>query len=185
MATSIQVKRGITSKVAAYTPLAGELVLDTTTNRLYAGDGSTAGGNPVVASKKGVTDGSSAAAGEVGQLLESSSSSVSLTAATETNLTSIILSPGSWRLFGTISIVCTASALIATQGSLSTTSGSGASFPRRTINTSGSQGDTQTFPLPSIVINNSTNTTIYVVAYANWTSGTATAQGYVQAERLR
>lgn len=47
MAASIQVKRGTTAKVAAYTPLSGELVLDTTTNKLIAGDGSTAGGKPL------------------------------------------------------------------------------------------------------------------------------------------
>lgn len=49
MAASIQVKRGTTAKVAAYTPLSGELVLDTTTNKLYAGDGSTVGGKSITA----------------------------------------------------------------------------------------------------------------------------------------
>lgn len=45
--TTILVKRGATASVAAATPAAGELVLDTTTGQLYAGDGATAGGRQV------------------------------------------------------------------------------------------------------------------------------------------
>lgn len=44
---ALQLKRGVTAKVQAYTPRAGELVLDTTTSILYAGDGTTLGGKPV------------------------------------------------------------------------------------------------------------------------------------------
>lgn len=47
MATSIQIKRGVTAKVAAYTPMSGELVLDTTKVSLVAGDGQTLGGIPL------------------------------------------------------------------------------------------------------------------------------------------
>lgn len=45
MATLLQLKRGVTAKVQAYTPLEGELVLDTTTKELRVGDGTTPGGN--------------------------------------------------------------------------------------------------------------------------------------------
>lgn len=44
---ALQIKRGVTAKVKAYTPRAGELVLDTTTSILYVGDGTTLGGTPV------------------------------------------------------------------------------------------------------------------------------------------
>ena len=43
----LQIKRGTTTKVEGYTPLAGELVLDTTTFTLKAGDGTTPGGRGV------------------------------------------------------------------------------------------------------------------------------------------
>lgn len=46
----LQIKRGTTTKVEAYTPLAGELVLDTTTFTLKAGDGTTPGGKPIIPS---------------------------------------------------------------------------------------------------------------------------------------
>lgn len=41
---TLQIKRGTTSAVTAYTPLAGELIMDTTTKYIYVGDGTTAGG---------------------------------------------------------------------------------------------------------------------------------------------
>lgn len=43
MAT-LQIKRGATTAVSAYTPLAGELVMDSTTKFVYIGDGTTVGG---------------------------------------------------------------------------------------------------------------------------------------------
>ena len=40
----IQVLRGTTAELGAFTPLAGELVFNTTTSKTFIGDGSTAGG---------------------------------------------------------------------------------------------------------------------------------------------
>jgi len=44
MAASLQLKGGTAAKVAAYTPLAREVVIDTDNWRLVIGDGATAGG---------------------------------------------------------------------------------------------------------------------------------------------
>lgn len=44
MAASLQLKGGTAAKVAAYTPLAREVVIDTDNWRLVIGDGTTAGG---------------------------------------------------------------------------------------------------------------------------------------------
>jgi len=44
LAKHIRLKRGTTSSVLSYTPLLGEPVWDSDTNRLYVGDGSTPGG---------------------------------------------------------------------------------------------------------------------------------------------
>lgn len=46
MAT-LQLKGGSTAQVAAYTPAAREVVIDTTTYRIVIGDGTTAGGKPL------------------------------------------------------------------------------------------------------------------------------------------
>lgn len=47
MAASLQLKGGTAAKVAAYTPLAREVVIDTDNYRLFIGDGTTAGGRPL------------------------------------------------------------------------------------------------------------------------------------------
>ncbi len=45
---SLRLKRGLEADRANITPSAGELILATDTKKLYVGDGSTAGGNPIV-----------------------------------------------------------------------------------------------------------------------------------------
>jgi hypothetical protein len=55
MAASLQLKRGTATAVAAYTPLAGEIVIDTTNYKLVIGDGSTLGGKPLVVSASSAT----------------------------------------------------------------------------------------------------------------------------------
>ncbi|WP_312631614.1 hypothetical protein [Pantoea piersonii] len=47
MAASLQLKGGTAAKVAAYTPLAREVVIDTDNWRLVIGDGTNAGGKPL------------------------------------------------------------------------------------------------------------------------------------------
>jgi hypothetical protein len=44
MATQVQIRRGTSAQVAAFTPAAGEVVADMTNKRLYLGDGTTVGG---------------------------------------------------------------------------------------------------------------------------------------------
>lgn len=185
MATSIQVKRGATANVAAYTPLIGELALDTTTYKLYVGDGSTAGGKQIVASRKGITDASSAATGEIGEVLTATTSSTAVTTATALNATSLVLTPGDWDVCGVIRFDTTTAALTSLIGGLNTTSATQPSFPNcyqlmSTLNTA-----TQQFAVPTQRINVSTNTTIYLVAYTNFTSGTVTVNGYIRARRAR
>lgn len=47
MAASLQLKGGTAAKVAAYTPLAREIVIDTDNYMLVIGDGTTPGGKPL------------------------------------------------------------------------------------------------------------------------------------------
>lgn len=184
MASSIQVKRGTTAKVAAYTPLSGELVLDTTTNKLYAGDGSTAGGNQILASRKGITDGSSAATGEVGESITGSVTSVSVTSTTEFNITSVVLTPGVWEVRARVKLTSSSGVMSSVQLSLSTTSATGAAFPNRMILQT-TLNNTQQLSAPTINLNITANTTVYLVGYVVITSGTYTADGNIQARRIR
>jgi hypothetical protein len=184
MAASIQVKRGATAKVAAYTPLSGEMVLDTTTNKLYAGDGVTAGGNQIVASKKGVTDGSSAAVGEEGEYLSATATSVAMaTNATAYNITSLTITPGEWDVTGVLQILGTAN-LGQVAGSLSSSSGM-AGFPYTTRIQGVAAPGPYDMPMPTTRFNVASNTVLYLVALATFTSGSASASGLIRARRIR
>ncbi len=46
MSEQLQLRRGTAAQLAAFTPQAGETVVDTTNNRLVVGDGATVGGWP-------------------------------------------------------------------------------------------------------------------------------------------
>lgn len=184
MATSIQVKRGTTAKVAAYTPLEGELVLDLTTKKLYAGDGTTAGGNQIFGSRKGVTDGSSATAGEMGEALQNTTLTTSMTNATSINLATITLPAGDWDLSGVVSIRPSGSTITQIIAGLSTTSSGSPVFPNRAV-VSSSSSQVQEFNTPTVRYNISASTTIYLVASAGFTSGTVTGDGYLKARRVR
>ncbi|MEN4830058.1 hypothetical protein [Pantoea vagans] len=185
MAASIQVKRGATAKVAAYTPLSGELVLDTTTNKLYAGDGSTAGGNQIVASRKGVTDGTDAATGELGEIISNTASGVSITTATETNLTSITLSAGDWEVEAVARADTSTAPITLIWASINTASATMAGFPYATQLSIPSSQSNQQIPTPRRRLTLTASTVIYLVAQVTFASGTVTGQGFIKARRVR
>lgn len=185
MAASIQVKRGTTAKVSAYTPLEGELVLDLTTKKLYAGDGSTAGGNQIVASKKGVTDGSDAVAGEIGEVIFNTASGVSITSATATNLTSISLSAGDWEVEAVARADTSTAPITLMWASTNTASATMAGFPYSTqLNIPSSQSNQQV-PTPRRRLTLTASVVVYLVAQVTFASGTVTGQGFIKARRIR
>ncbi len=53
MTKEVKIRRGTTAEIAAFTPDVGELVMDTTLNRVTVGDGSTAGGKELVGTTTG------------------------------------------------------------------------------------------------------------------------------------
>jgi|GEM_PF-1976213 len=185
MASSIQVKRGTTAKVAAYTPLSGELVLDTTTNKLYAGDGTTAGGNQIVGSRKGVTDASNATTGEVGEFLTATSAAVvSLTSGSPANLGSITLSAGDWDVSCVIEMQPTSATLAQMQAALTTTSATLSAFPDRYQLVASTAANVD-FVTPTLRVNVSASTTVYAVGQTVFTSGTCAGRAFIRARRIR
>lgn len=184
MATSIQVKRGTTAKVAAYTPLVGELVLDTTTNKLYAGDGSTAGGKQVVASKAGVIDGGTPVTGDVGEVMTVTGSQVTLTSQTTASLCSLTLTAGDWEVENIFYINPTAGATTITAGNNSAATAIDAAPFRFQIGASLS-AIVQCFQAPRRRYNISASQTIYLNVNVAFSSGTCTGNGYMFARRVR
>lgn len=183
MAASIQIKRGTTAKVAAYKPLEGELVLDLTTRKLYAGDGSTAGGNLIIASKAGITDASGPVSGEVGEFL-SATGTASLTNATKTDVISLSIPAGDWDVSGLILFNPSNATATAAYAGLSKTSATLPDFPEYVAMRYSSAYEVSS-PVPEIRLNTSSAINIILVAYSEFSGGTMSAKAFIRARRAR
>ncbi len=134
----------------------------------------------------GTTAGTEAAAGTVGQVVTSSASSVSLTNAVFSNITSISLTAGDWEITGVVEY--SPSAASPTRMSTAITSTSAAvdnwfnrTLLRATMTAAGQQCQTT----PVVRYNLTSTTTVYLVGLMDFSTGTCTAQGYIRARRIR
>lgn len=140
---------------------------------------------------KGTATNDTAAAGYVGEYISSAiaSGTVPITTATATNVTSISLTAGDWEICGAVSYgQVGAPTFTRTIASINTTSA--------TLNT---QGDTRfdsptgpsansdsTVTIPGYRLSLSGTTTVYLIAFANFSGGTsANAYGRISARRVR
>lgn len=141
----------------------------------------------------GVTDGSVAAAGYIGEVISSTvaiGSAVSLTTATAKTITSITLSPGDWMVSGNIGFIAAAGTLptvltasISTTDNTQATSPNGGAFNQ--LGLSFTAASTNVLPLAPTRINITTQTTYYLVGTATFTVSTLTAYGSITARRFR
>jgi hypothetical protein len=136
----------------------------------------------------GVTNGSNAAAGDVGEYISSQiggGSPVAVTSGVVRNVTSIALTAGDWDIGGNVFFSPTATLSYSEVG-LSSTS---ATLPDSSVTmTTGANGGAG-FGLGAIAAsyraNNSVPVTIYLVALASFASGTCGAAGLLWARRAR
>jgi hypothetical protein len=142
----------------------------------------------------GVTDGSSAASGKVGQVITSiipQGSAVSLTSGIVANITFIPLPAGDWDVWGNVLVFGGGTLVIQrAQGWMSTTSASEPDGSLQWIADFGSSGMTMFFdavgsPVPSQPFSVSTTTNIYLSAKINSVSGSYSACGGLYARRRR
>jgi hypothetical protein len=125
----------------------------------------------------GVTDGSEAAAGNVGEVMATTGGAVAMITNTATNLASLALTPGDWDVSG--SVVFTAGAGTHSYFGVGITSidiFDFATYPATAIN--------QMMPTTTRRVNVSVATTVWVVAQAGFT-GTMTGTGTIRARRMR
>lgn len=184
--TVLQLKGGTTAQVAAQTPAAREIVIDTTLKRILIGDGSTAGGSPLtIAPQNGVVDGSDAGNGKIGEIITTTTALASITTNVDTNLASVVLTAGDWDVSAVARFESSASAFTAVFCGLNTTSGTGPGFPNAGQISGLTSGGTQQLPSPTLRFSVTASTTIYLVGRAAFASGTATARGYILARRAR
>lgn len=164
----------------------------TITSPAFAG---TATGSVISSVIQGVTDGSSAAAGVVGELLSASTSGTSIASNTTTNGASVTLTAGNWEIFGNAtfnfsSVNSGAVSTIAT--SVGSTSGTLTVDQQQMISIGPSQFSSYSaspaFALvtPRVNISVTTSTPVYVVVKSPIvTSGTMTFSSVIRARRVR
>lgn len=139
---------------------------------------------------QGVTDGSSASTGYVGQVIASSIDSVAavdLTSAVASDVTSIALTPGDWVVDGSVNFALTAATLSLGESAINITSATITADGREgysgVVQTSAST--TVGAPVPSRSISVSSNTTVYLVALGTFAGTGCKAFGTIRAQRVR
>ncbi|MDF7631469.1 hypothetical protein PUG46_19650 [Erwiniaceae bacterium L1_55_4] len=138
-----------------------------------------------VFTSSGVTDASSAATGKVGEFLEATGSAVSIAASgTVYNIVTLSLSAGDWDVDGCVGIVCSAGGTTMF-GGISLTSATSDGFPYSFNAAHTFSASNQRFSLPTRRVNIKATTTVYGVATAGFSSGTASASMYLRARRVR
>lgn len=139
---------------------------------------------------KGITDGSSAASGIIGEMISASvarASAVTLTTSSPANVTSILLPAGDWEVEGTIGFANAATGVsyyfagVSTASATLPTSDNGGLF---CLPGSFGAGYDASFPTGRIPINSSGSTRVYLVGEANFTSGTMGGFGRIWARRV-
>lgn len=134
----------------------------------------------------GVTNGATAGAGQIGQVLQSTGSAVSITSSTLTNCTSLNLTAGDWDVWGNVAFAPGAStALTLGIAGLSTTS---VTLPSTSNYSEWANAGTvnfgQTASMPMQVFNVASTTTVYAVAETGFASGSATMNCVINARRI-
>lgn len=135
----------------------------------------------------GVTNGSSAPAGAVGELLSATTTGTSITANTPANATSKLLSAGDWNVQCTnqfVSAGTTTSTAYWTSVSTTSAALSGSFSSTALLNVPTVTGVTETQVSPIVSINVSSPTTVYCVAQASFGTSTMTVNGSLFARRV-
>lgn len=130
----------------------------------------------------GVTDGSDAAAGQIGEYLSASLGSVSLGASTPTNVGSLSLTAGDWDVSGLVTITNTSNALRIVEAWVSIASAT-PELPA-VVASSVNMGSTSLWAGP-LRVSSAAASTVYLGAQATASAGTSSASGFIQARRVR
>jgi hypothetical protein len=138
----------------------------------------------------GVTDGSNAAAGQVGEVISSTvTAGVALTSNTTIVVASIALTPGDWEVFGNIFVSIGTGAPSSLSAALSLTANLPASVNVAYSRTGSYQTFTASTPAQFVVgaarNNSASSFTYYLLVNATFPSGSPTATGVIWARRAR
>ena len=151
------------------------------------------GANTDITSLAGTATNDSAAAGKIGEFMESNiaiGSAVALSTGAAKTITSLALTAGDWDVFGQVSFIpagtttmsVLAAAIHTTTDALPTSPASGAYTAVQTVFTT---GQTQSLPAGMRRVSIAGTTTLYLIAYAAFAVSTMTGYGYFGARRAR
>jgi hypothetical protein len=130
----------------------------------------------------GITDGSEAPTGAIGEFKTVTGSAVSLVNSTAKTIATLSLTPGDWDVSGRIVYVNTG-------GSGVNTVLAGTSLTDNTLGTYnqfvGLTAGTNIAPIANARYNITVTTTIYVIGWSTFTAGTMTGTGLLNARRMR
>ena len=133
---------------------------------------------------QGVTDASSASSGKVGEYVSATTgTAVSLTTNTVSSLISVSLTAGDWDVSGVV-LLTPSGTVTNNWAAVGTVSGTIDSFPARYQSLVSFSTSSQ-YAVPSVRINISATTMVYLQAAAVFASGTCTGQGFIRARRIR
>ncbi len=144
--------------------------------------------------KLGVTDGSNAPAGQIGEYLSAttpSSAPIPLTSAVAANVVSLALTAGDWSVAGEIVFVPAAGCSpVGLSSAFSTTSATipaapGGGYVSLSLPGAFPAGTFQAFAPGSVRVSLSAPATVYLVGSAGFTSSTMSAYGFIGARRMR
>jgi len=162
----------------------------TITSPVFAG---TATGGVTSSVVQGVTDGSAAAAGVVGELLSASTVATAILSATTANGATFTLTAGNWEIFGNASFNFTGTTVTANStivASVGTVSGTVVADQQQVILlgtiTTATASPAFALVTPRVNISVTTSTPVYIVVKSPTTSvGTMTVSTVIRARRIR
>ncbi len=135
----------------------------------------------------GVTNGSNAPVGDIGEVRTGTGTSQSLTTATVQSVYSLSLPAGDWDIQGTVSYTRGASTVVSyTQQGINLNSVSlGALGTYTSLAASFSDTVPSVFTTPVVRINLASTSTVYLVTKTGFTTSTLNATGYLYCRRVR
>jgi len=192
--TGQPVVAGTTISASVFNALTADLATGLSTCILKDGTQTTTAAIPFAFGISGVTTNSNAAAGVVGEYIESivAPSTTGLTTGTAANVTSISLTAGDWDVTGNVVLDYGAGTPVLKflRGSISTTSATHGAVSNSVLSiwdtTSGiSPATTPVAVLPVVRLSLSGTTTVYLVCSASFSGVTFGAGGIIRARRVR
>lgn len=183
-ATAIAAKLDTVSAAATYATIVNDNLKAPKASPVFTGNVTI----PTAWSIAGYVDGSSRAAGQIGELLTNSGSGQPMTTNVNANVVSLGLTAGDWEVEGTITFTpaagTTISGILAGIGTASATLPANNTGGFTFINAAFNAGTQQIISTPKYTIKIAASTTVFLIAQTGFGTSTMTTSGFIKARRV-